>query len=68
MKAIIIGHERGGSVVLEQCGDYRFVHGYTSETIGTEIEVRSRSVIQFIKTTACAACVRYSRHKKREIS
>ena len=39
MKAIIIGHGGGGSYVLDQRGDFRFVPGHTTELVGVEIDV-----------------------------
>ena len=45
MKAIIMSHEHGGSYVMDREGSFRFVKGYTSQLIGTEIELKSYSFI-----------------------
>jgi len=57
MKAIILSHERGGAIALDRRGDFRFIKGYTSQPIGTEIEIKTRSMIQYLKMAAIAACL-----------
>ena len=56
MKAIIMSHERGGSYVLERSGSFRFVNGYTSRLIGTEIELKPQVLVSYRRITAMAAC------------
>jgi len=58
MKAIIISHENGGSYVMEKSGSFRFVKGYDSRPIGTEIELNPRPVVHFPRLAATvAACL-----------
>jgi len=55
MKAIILSHERGGPVVLDRNGSFRFIRGYASEPIGSEVETNEQPTISIRKITLIAA-------------
>ena len=55
MKAIILSHEKGGSYVLDRDGSFRFLKGYASYAVGSEIEFKLQPAIDY-KVIALAAC------------
>jgi len=57
MKAIIMSHEKGGSYVMDREGDFRFVKGYSTLPIGTEIVIQSRPRFSYPMVAAVAACL-----------
>ena len=57
MKAIIMGHERGGSYVMDREGDFRFLRGYASRSIGEEIDFTVQSVSAYANIIKMAACI-----------
>ena len=56
MKAIILSHERGGSYAMDREGGFRFVKGYASQPIGTEIELQTQYYRNYRRLAAIAAC------------
>ena len=56
MKAIIFSHENDGSYVMDQDGCFRFVRGYASQPVGTEIELKTQSPVTFMRVASAAAC------------
>ena len=57
MRAIIVSHERGGSYVLDREGSFRYVKGFDSRPIGTEVEVNQTLAGGQLKSFAIAACL-----------
>lgn len=56
MKAVILSHENGGSYVVDKTGSFKFVKGYESRPIGTEINLKPAPVVYFPKVVVMAAC------------
>ena len=54
MKAIIMKHGQGGSYIYDRDGVFRFVRGYTSLPVGSEINVSRRSIIPRPQITTLA--------------
>ena len=57
MKAIVFGHERGGTYVMDREGTFRFIHGYTSQPIGSEIKIKDKPPINLARIASIAACL-----------
>ena len=57
MKAVVMSHEHGGSYVLCSNGDFRFAKGYTSRSVGAEVEIESQPLGGHFKIVAMAACL-----------
>ena len=56
MKAIIFSHEGSGSYVMDREGSFRFVRGYSSLPVGSEIELKRKAPVQINRIAAIAAC------------
>ena len=57
MKAIVFKHEYGGTYVLDREGSFSFINGYTSHSVGDEIEIKSQPIIYLKRISSIAACL-----------
>ena len=64
MKAIIFGHEQGGSYVMDSKGRFRFITGYTSQPVGTEVEFEDTAPFNRIRQIAHNSKSGMHQHKK----
>jgi len=56
MKAIVFGHERGGTYVMDREGSFRFVKGHTARPVGSEVDINTQAPITFMRIASIAAC------------
>jgi len=56
MKAVVFEHKDSGTYVMDKQGSFRFVKGYSSLPVGSEIELNPQALVQIKKVMAVAAC------------
>ena len=57
MKAIVFKHDNDGTYVLDREGSFSFVTGYTTQSVGAEIEITSQPSSYLKKISSIAACL-----------
>jgi len=59
MKAVIVGHKKGGSYVLDRDGSFRFVRDFAAAPIGTEVSVPRQDHPRWQSAPVIATCLAF---------